>query len=185
MLVGSDQGGIVTVNGGASFSSWYNQPPRRCSTSPPTTPFPTGCAAGSRKRFRLRLEPRQRRQITFREWHPAAFEEYGYAAPDPLDPDVVFGGKLSRTEMRTGQSQDVSPAPVRDHNDRMIRTQPVIFADPHTLLFATNRMWKTADGGKTWTAISPDLTRKSWSCPPRWRNTARRRKSSSGASSTR
>ncbi len=166
MLVGSDQGGIVTVNGGASFSSWYNQPTAQMFHATADNAFPYRLCGGQQESGSACVSSRGNDgQITFREWHPAAFEEYGYAAPDPLDPDVVFGGKLSRTDMRTGQPQDVSPAPVRDHNDRMIRTQPVIFADPHTLLFATNRMWKTADGGKTWTAISPDLTRKSWELP--------------------
>ena len=46
----------------------------------------------------------------FREWHPVGVEEYGYVPPDPLDPDVVYGGKLSRYDRRTGQAQNVSPA---------------------------------------------------------------------------
>src|SRR5207245_614992 len=108
-------------------------------------------------------------QITFREWHPVGAEEYGYIAPDPLDPDVVYGGKLSRYDRRTGQTQTIAPRPVPPAEGvRVLRTEPVLFAptDPHTLYFASNVVWKTTDGGRTWTAVSPDLTRKTWEPPP-------------------
>ena len=51
--------------------------------------------------------------ITAWDWHPVAAEEYGYVAVDPLDPDVVYGGKLTRFRHSTHEAQDVSPAPVR------------------------------------------------------------------------
>src|SRR5262249_11044609 len=98
---------------------------------------------------------------------PVGVEEYGYAAPDPRDPDVVFGGKISRWDRRTGQVADVSPRPGDGPDYRTIRTQPVVFAptDPRTLYFAANSVWRTRDGGRTWTEISPDLTRASWNVP--------------------
>src|SRR5205814_7568029 len=57
--------------------------------------------------------------------------------------------------------------PLRGSNYRVVRTQPVVFspADPHTLYFASNTMWKTTNGGDSWTEISPDLTRKTWDVP--------------------
>ncbi len=105
--------------------------------------------------------------ITFRDWHPAAVEEYGYAAPDPRDPDVVYGGKISRWDRRTGQVQDITPVPLREPGYRVIRTQPVLFSptDPRTLFFASNTVWKTRDGGRSWQQISPDLTRATWQVP--------------------
>jgi hypothetical protein len=104
-------------------------------------------------------------QITFREWHPVGVEEYGYVAPDPLDPDIVYGGKVSRFDRRTGQVQNVSPP--RTGAYRTLRTAPVLFSsvDPKLLLFASNVVWKTLDGGRNWTAISPDLTRATWDVP--------------------
>jgi hypothetical protein len=105
--------------------------------------------------------------ITFREWHPVGVEEYGYAVPDPLDPDIIFGGKISRSDRRTGQVKDISPKPLRKGGYRLVRTAPVVFseADPHALFFASNTVWKTTNGGESWTEISPDLTRKSWTVP--------------------
>src|SRR5207247_4820292 len=76
-------------------------------------------------------------EITFREWHPVGVEEYGYAAPDPLHPGIVFGGKVTRFDERTGDVQNVGPVVVRDTKDRFVRTAPILFspADPHVLFF--------------------------------------------------
>ncbi len=95
-------------------------------------------------------------------------DEYGYAAPDPLDPDIVYGGRgVSRWDRRTGQVQTVGPRVSRGTDWRTVRTQPVLFSplDPRTLYFAANTIWKTRNGGQSWTQISPDLTRKTWDIP--------------------
>ena len=96
-----------------------------------------------------------------------ALEEYGYAAPDPLDPDIVYGGKLTRWDRRTGQAQYIMPLALRTPDFRVVRTQPVLFSpvDPHLLYFAANTLWTTRDGGRSWKQISPDLTRKTWDVP--------------------
>ena len=170
MLIASDQGVIVTVNGGASWSSWYNQPTAQLYHVSTDNAFPYRVCGGQQESGSVCIQSRgDDGQITFREWHPVGAEEYGYIAPDPLDPDVVYGGKLSRYDRRTGQSQTIAPRPVRPAEGyRVLRTEPVLFAptDPHTLYFASNVLWKTTDGGRTWTAISPDLTRKTWEPPP-------------------
>jgi hypothetical protein len=103
--------------------------------------------------------------ITVREWHPVGAEEYGYVAPDPNDPDIVYGGKLSRFDRRTGQVQDVMPP--RDDHFRVLRTAPLLFSplDSRTLFFASNVLWKTTTGGQSWTALSGDLSRETWDVP--------------------
>ncbi|MEO8036944.1 MAG: glycoside hydrolase, partial [Acidobacteriota bacterium] len=105
--------------------------------------------------------------ITFRDWHPVGAEEYGYAVPDPLDPDVIYGGKLSRYDRRTKQVQEIAPRPLREGGYRVIRTAPIAFSpvDPHILYFASNTLWKTTSGGNSWTEISPDLSRPEWTVP--------------------
>src|SRR6185503_5504914 len=107
-------------------------------------------------------------RVTFREWHPAGVEEYGYAAADPLHPGVVYGGKLGRWDRVTGQVEDIAPQAFREDGYRVVRTQPVVFSptDPRTLYFASNVVWKTQDGGAHWTRISPDLTRERPGVPP-------------------
>src|SRR5438067_2222783 len=93
--------------------------------------------------------------VTVRDWQPTAVEEYGYAVPDPLDPDVIYGGRITRWDRRTRQVQDISPLPLRAPGYRVIRTQPVVFSppDPRTLYFASNAVWKTRDGGRSWQQI--------------------------------
>ena len=100
--------------------------------------------------------------ITFRDWYPVGVEEYGYVAPDPLDPNIVYGGKITRFDHRSREVQDISPEPVRSGKYRFLRTAPVIFStvDPHTLYFVSNVLFKTTNGGHSWDIISPDLTRR-------------------------
>ncbi len=90
-------------------------------------------------------------QISFRDWVGIGADEYAYVAPDPLDPNVVYGGRLTRWDRRTGQTQNVAPEPLRSGRYRTLRTAPVVFhrADPRLLLFATNVLWATRDGGAT------------------------------------
>ena len=64
--------------------------------------------------------------------------------------------------------QEVGPAAVRSRTTACSAPQPVLFSpvDPHTLYFASNVVWKTLNGGTSWTQISPDLTRETWEVPP-------------------
>ncbi len=169
ILLASDQGAIVTVNGGQSWSSWYNQPTAQMYHVSADNAFPYRVCGGQQESGSACVSSRSNDgRITFREWHPVAAEEYGYVAPDPLDPDIVFGGKLTRYDRRTDQAQNVIPKPFRDQDFRVLRTMPVQFSpvDPHILYFAANTLWQTADGGKSWKQISPDLTRKTYELPP-------------------
>ncbi|MCU1348452.1 MAG: glycosyl hydrolase repeat-containing protein [Acidobacteria bacterium] len=168
ILLSSDQGAVVSVNGGETWSSWYNQPSAQMFHVNTDNAFPYRVCGGQQESGSACVQSRgDDGQITFREWHPAGAEEYGYAVPDPLDPDLVFGGKLTRWDRRTQQVQSIEPKPLRGGDYRVVRTAPIVFseADPHLLFFASNTLWKTLDRGDTWTQISPDLTRKEWAVP--------------------
>jgi len=168
ILLGSDQGAIITVNGGKSWSSWYNQPTAQMYHVTADNSFPYRLCGGQQESGSACVASRGNDgEITFREWHPVAAQEYGYVAPDPLDPDIVYGGKLTRYDRRTSQAQVILPKPFQSPVFRMLRTEPVIFSpiDPHVLYFAANTLWKTKDGGRTWEQISPDLTRKTFDLP--------------------
>ncbi|MCA1650186.1 MAG: glycoside hydrolase, partial [Acidobacteria bacterium] len=169
MMLVSDQGAIVTVNSGETFSSWYNQPTAQFYHVSTDNAFPYRVCGGQQESGSACIASRGNHgQITFREWTPVGVEEYGYVAPDPLDPDIVYGGKVSRFDRRTGQVQQVGPAAVRPADYRTLRTAPVLFSpiDPRTLYFASSVVWKTLNGGRSWTQISPDLTRETWEVPP-------------------
>ena len=168
MIMASDQGAIVTVNGGESWSSWYNQPTAQMFHVNTDNAFPYRVCGGQQDSGSACVQSRgDDGQITFREWRPVGVEEYGYAVPDPLDPDIVYGGKISRYDRRTHSVQNITPKPLRGADYRVVRTAPVVFSpvDPHVLYFASNTLWRTRDGGRSWKEISPDLTRKTWDVP--------------------
>ncbi|MBZ5533982.1 MAG: glycoside hydrolase [Acidobacteriia bacterium] len=168
IILTSDQGAIVSVNGGETWSSWYNQPTAQMYHVNADNAFPYRLCSGQQESGSACVSSRgDDGQVTIREWHPVAAEEYGYVVPDPLNPDIIYGGKLTRYDRRTGQAQNIMPKPFRGPDFRVLRTEPIVFSpiNPHILYFATNTLWKTADGGRNWQQISPDLTRKDFEVP--------------------
>ncbi|MGI8582512.1 MAG: WD40/YVTN/BNR-like repeat-containing protein [Chitinophagaceae bacterium] len=168
ILIASDQGAIITVNGGQTFSSWYNQPTAQMYHVSTDNAFPYNVYSGQQESGSVGISSRSiDGQITFHDWHPVGAEEYGYVAADPLDPNIIYGGKLSRFDKRTGQTQNIAPESVRSGKYRFLRTAPVLFSpvDKKTLFYAGNVLFKTLNGGKNWQIISPDLSRESWDVP--------------------
>jgi photosystem II stability/assembly factor-like uncharacterized protein len=190
ILLVSDQGALVTVNGGKTWSSWYNQPTAQLYHAITTSTFPYKVCGGQQESGSVCISSRSNDgEITFRDWHPAGVIEYGYVAPDPLDADIVYGAgrsEVSRFHWSTGQVDNVTPIPngiaVTHRGDKMEaadkekeqgkkyrtdRTEPIVFspADPHVLYYAANVVFKTIDGGQLWQQISPDLTRENPGVP--------------------
>ncbi len=165
ILLVSDQGAIVTVNGGRSWSSWYNQPTAQFYHVITDNQYPYRVYGGQQESGSVGTSSRGNDgEITFREWHPVGVIEYGYVAPDPLHPDIVYGAgrtEVSKFDWVTGQVQNVTPISARSEKYRADRTEPIMFSpvDPHILYYATNFLFKTTDGGHSWQTISPDLTR--------------------------
>lgn len=169
ILLAADQGTIITVNGGKTWSSWYNQPTAQMYHVATDYSWPYRVCSGQQESGSACVSSRGNDgQITYREWRPVGVEEYGYVAPDPLDPNIVYGGKVTRFDYRTGQTQNVAPKPFRDPNYRMLRTAPVLFSpvNPRKLYFGASTIWETVNGGTTWKEISPDLTRRDSVVPP-------------------
>jgi photosystem II stability/assembly factor-like uncharacterized protein len=166
VALASDQGVVISQNGGESWAEWYNQATAQMYHATTDNAFPYRVCGGQQDSGSACVPSRSDDgRITFHDWHPVGIEEYGYAAPDPLDPDVVYGGKVTRYDRRTGQIQDIEPKPLRSY--RVLRTEPLMFSpvDPHKLYFATNTLWLTEDGGKNWKEVSPDLSRETWELP--------------------
>jgi photosystem II stability/assembly factor-like uncharacterized protein len=163
MLFTADQGATITTNGGQTWSSWYNQPTAQLYHVTTDRQFPYWIYGGQQESGAIGIASRGNGgQISFRDWMGVGADEYGYVAPDPLNPDIVFGGRIVRFDKKTGQSQNVAPEALRSGNYRILRTMPLLFhpLDPKMLLFATNVLWKTTSGGQQWEIISPDLSRE-------------------------
>jgi len=167
IFLGVDQGATLSVNGGKTWSSWYNQPTAQFYHVITDNRFPYWVYGGQQESGSVGIESRSDDgSISFRNWHPVGLEEYGYVAPDPLNPDLIYGGKITRFDWRTGAVQDISPQVFRGKY-RFVRTMPVLFSpiDPRTLYLGSNVLFKTTNGGNSWEVISPDLTRQQWEMP--------------------
>ncbi len=164
MMVSCDQGAILTLNGGETWSSWYNQPTGQFYHVATDNQFPywiygaqqdSGSAAiSSRGKFRA---------LGANDWRPmAAGDENGYIAPDPLHAGVVFGGFVDREEFDNEQTQRIPPTLAHSGDFRRTWTLPLVFSprDPHVLYFSSQVLFRTADEGNSWQSISPDLTRE-------------------------
>jgi len=172
MIVGSDQGAVITLDGGRTWSSWFNQPTAQFYHVVTDDAFPYRVYGAQQDAGTAGVASRSDfGEITFRDWAPVGAGESGYIAPDPLDPELVYGGDtyggVHRFDRRTGQSQDISPWPVSSfgvpmpqRKYRFTWTSPLVFdrVDRHALYLGAQMVLRTRDGGLRWEAISPDLT---------------------------
>ena len=177
MLLVVDQGAVVTLNGGQTWSSWFTQPTAALYHVMTDNAFPYRVCGGQQDSGSVCVASRGNDgQITFRDWHPVGVEEYGYAAPDPLDPDIVYGGKVTRYDRRTGQVSNVGPVARRARRRRpcsadratapCARSRSCSRRSIHTRSSsATTCCGRRIDGGINWKQISPDLTRETWDVP--------------------
>src|SRR5436309_2619225 len=165
MVLGSDQGAIVTVDGVQTWSSWYNQSTAQLYHVAPDYRFPYWLTGPQQDSGAVAVPSRSSHsEISNHDWSGAcAGGESGYTAPDPLHPEILFGGTVTRCNVVTGESKNVSPE--RGGQPGQFRhawTQPLVFsgADPHALYYANQFLYKTTNGGESWTQISQDLTRE-------------------------
>ena len=183
ILLVSDQGAVVSANRGESWSNWYTQPTAAVYHVTADNAFPYRLCSGQQDSGSACVESRgMDGEITFHDWHPVGIEEYGEAAPDPKNPDLVYGGKVSLYNRATAQKMNVGPGgagrgggrgnggeqATKEPPARTVRTQPLIWSpkDPNILFYGTAGVWKTSNGGHNWTAISGDLTRgDKWEVP--------------------
>ena len=169
ILLALDQGATISVNHGRTWSSWYNQPTAQFYHVSTDNQVPYWVYGGQQESGSAGVASRGNDgEITFREWHPVGAAEYAYVAPDPLNSRYVYGGgmggnTISRWDRVTGEVEHFGPQGTFRH----VRTFPVVFSakDPHVLFVGFQSVVKTADGGKTWETISPDLSRESYDLP--------------------
>jgi len=173
LLVVADQGAIVSGNRGFSWSNWYNQNTAAMYHVSTDDAFPYRVCGGQQDSGSACVDSRSMDgEITFHDWHPVNIQEYGVAASDPKDPDLVFGSQRSNVSLynrKTGQTNTVGPdATARGTAyGRNVRTMPILWSpvNPKLLFYASNVVWKSADNGHSWSRISPDLARQSWAVP--------------------
>ncbi|HXI26963.1 MAG TPA: hypothetical protein VNG89_01030, partial [Vicinamibacterales bacterium] len=115
MILGGDQGAVISVDGlndHPTWSSWLNQPTAQIYRLAPDNAFPYWVTGAQQDSGAVRVRTRGRfAGITMRDWEPlCAGGESGYTAPDPLHPEIVFGGNtVTRCNVETGKTENVSP----------------------------------------------------------------------------
>ncbi len=176
LIVISDQGGVISANRGRSWSTWLTQPTAAMFHVTADNAFPYRLCAGQQDSGSACVVSRSfDGMITMRDWTPVNIQEYGVAAPDPRDPDMVYGSArqgVSVWNRATHQTTQVGPdmsakGPNGESYNRNVRTMPLVWSPVNldALYYASNAVWKTLDRGKSWTRISPDLTRQAWDVP--------------------
>ena len=167
MVSGVDQGVIISVDGGQSWTSWYNQPTAQFYHVAVDNQFPYWVYGAQQDSGTAAVISRSDYgQITYRDWHPIGAGESGNILPDPDNPNIVYGGstggELFRFDSRTGQVQDITPtvtAVGAKVQHRYSWTAPIAFApQTHALMQASQFLFRSVDAGNSWSIISPDLT---------------------------
>ncbi len=174
IITGSDQGTVITVNGGKTWSSWYNQPTGQFYHLAVDDQFPYRIYSGQQDNGTVSILSRgPYGVIEERDWHPVGGDERDYQIPKPGNPNIVIGtglgGHISRFNNLTRQSADISPWPVSSYGQlqttvkyRYTWITPLAFSPigKHALYFGAQVLFKSLDDGDHWEIISPDLSGK-------------------------
>ncbi|MDQ3818152.1 MAG: hypothetical protein M3362_10720 [Acidobacteriota bacterium] len=162
MILGSDQGAVVSLDGGVTWTSWYNQPTGQFYHVSTDNTFPYHLYAAQQDSGSVVVPNRSDYgQITFRDWFSSGAFESGHIAPDPLNPNLIYSigwyGTVLRLDRTTGQ---ISTVFVPGPKYRYTWETPLVYSptDPKTLYVGMQHLLKTTDGAQTWQEISPDLT---------------------------
>jgi photosystem II stability/assembly factor-like uncharacterized protein len=167
MILASDQGATISMDGGKSWSSWYNQPTGQIYHLSTDNRFPYWIYGTQQDSGSVATLSRgDYGKITFMDWDPIGGYEFGYIVPDPTNPNIVFAGGpgrgLVRIDRQNRQVVTVSPNVSRDGDYRMPVNPPLAFSphNPHALYMGSQFLLETTDSGATWKRVSPDLTKR-------------------------
>src|SRR5580692_113806 len=172
MIESNDGGANITYDGGRNWSSIMNQPTAQFYRVALDNDFPYNIYGAQQDNTTVRIASRTTEgSIDERAWFEVGGGESGWIAPLPTDSNIVFagsyGGLVTRYDHHTGQLRNVTPwpdnpmgHPAADLKERFQWTFPLLFS-PHssTLYAASQHLFRSANEGKSWEVISPDLTR--------------------------
>jgi photosystem II stability/assembly factor-like uncharacterized protein len=173
LINGNDGGATISTDGGASWTTLYNQPTAQFYHITADNRFPYWLYGAQQDNSTVAIATASASGgIDQRDYYDVGGGESGYIAPDPTDPEIVYagsyGGDITRYDHHTEQTQAINPWPrnpigwgMADLKHRFQWTEPIVFSphDPHTLYYSGEVLFKTTDEGKSWSIISPDLTR--------------------------
>lgn len=184
MIVASDQGTIITRNARANdprdvtWSSWLNQPTAQLYHLSVDYRFPYWVTGAQQDSGAIAVRSRGKfAEISMHDWEPIGpGGESGTTAGDPLNPGIVFGGSstIARWDLERNIEIKSVTSPKPPEKARTDWTEPLVLskADQRSLYYANQFLFRSTDAAKTWTQISPDLTRPELAIPPNLDETA-------------
>lgn len=174
MITAVDQGCVVSVDSGKSWSSWYNQPTGQFYHVAVDDQFPYKIYSGQQDNGTVGILSRgPYGVIEDRDWHPVGGDERDYDVPKPGNPNLIFGsglgGYVSRFDEVTRQVAEISPWPISSYGERQTVVKyrytwvtPLVFSPigKHALYLGNQYLFRSTDDGDHWQIISPDLSSK-------------------------
>ena len=173
MIIGDDGGAQISFDGGDNWTTYYNQPTAQFYRVTTDNDFPYRIYAAQQDNSTVRISHRSTGySISERDWEPTAGGESAHIAPDPDNPDIVYGGSyggyLTRRNHDTRESRAINVWPdnplgygAEGMKYRFQWNFPIFFSphDNDKLYAASNHLHVSTDEGNSWKTISPDLTR--------------------------
>jgi photosystem II stability/assembly factor-like uncharacterized protein len=172
LINGNDGGTTISTDGGKTWSTQYNQPTAQFYHVITDNRFPYYIYGAQQDNSTIAIKSYDDDGVIGRQdWYEVGGGESGYIAPYPPDPNIVYAGAeyiTTRFDKHTEQVTDISVLPLDPSGNgaeklehRFQWTSPLFISphDPNTLYTAGEELFKSTNGGQSWTAISPDLTR--------------------------
>src|SRR6266699_3436361 len=173
MLLSNDGGATVSHDAGKSWTTEANQPTAQFYHVAADNSVPYKVYGAQQDNSTVAIASRSDSFAIDRpDWYDVGGGESGYVVPDPRNPQVVYAGSydglITRFDKSNGQEQDISSWPLNpigagaaELKHRFQWTAPILVSpnDPSVLYHGGEAVFKTTDGGMSWTAISGDLTR--------------------------
>lgn len=168
----NDGGGAVSMDGGEIWSTQENQPTGAFYHVATDTRFPYWVYGAQQDNSNLAVASFDDEGVIGpRDWYQAGGGESGFVVPDPRDAQIIYSdaeNQFGRFDRRAMQVRDISPDPIDNSghpaselDHRFNWTSPLMLSpnDPDTIYAASEAVWKSVDHGRSWTIVSPDLTR--------------------------
>ena len=164
MVLSSDQGTVVSVDGSKTWSSWFNQPTAQIYHLSADNRFPYWLYGAQQDSGAVGVSTWSSEGVlSFRNWTPiCAGGESDYVVPDPKDSNILFGEGAGRCDQTFNTAAPLGQLPAPDPNDlnRKTWTLPEVFSKADGALYYSNQfVMRSRDHGRTWEKISPDLAR--------------------------
>jgi photosystem II stability/assembly factor-like uncharacterized protein len=165
LVLSSDQGTVVSVDGGNSWSTWYNQPTAQIYHVAADNRFPYWLYGAQQDSGGVGVATWSRQGVlSFRDWEPTCEAgESNTVVPDPKDGNILYGSGAGRCDQRFNVAAPLGgqlPPPDPDNPNRKTWTLPQVFSQAGEAMYYANQfVMRTRDRGRSWERISPDLTR--------------------------